>query len=446
MQSVIERLVAIGMSEDEAARKAPLYQRAIDAVNDLEPGATRDVDVFWIPGRIEFLGKHTDYAGGRSLLCAVERGICMVAVPRHDRWFRVRDARSGETVEARVDVEETPVPGHWSNYPITVARRIARNFAPPLVGADIAFVSDIPIAAGMSSSSALVVGVFLALADANDLSQRAEYRHNIHGREALAGYLGCVENGLTFGDLEADSGVGTFGGSEDHTAILCGRHDSLVQYSFCPVRYERTVPLPQSYAFVIATSGIVAEKSAGALEKYNAVSWKAQSIAKRWCEARATSHIPLGDLVANPAGAVAVRDWLEQEATRDAGAEPLRERLEQFVIESTAIIPAAGDALERGDPSRLGELVDESMHNATAMLHNQVPETVHLAAKARELGAHAASAFGAGFGGSVWALVSRDDAERIRRAWQADYVARFPEHAARAEFFITRAGPAAGKL
>lgn len=446
MQSAVERLAATGMSQDEAARKARLFQRAIAAVNDLEPGATRDVNVFWVPGRIEFLGKHTDYAGGRSLLCAVERGVCLAVVPRHDRWLRVRDARSGETIEARVDVAETPVPGHWSNYPITVARRIARNFAPPLVGADLAFVSDLPIAAGMSSSSALVVGVFLALSDANDLSQRAEYRRNIHGREALAGYLGCVENGLTFGDLEADSGVGTFGGSEDHTAILCARHDALVQYSFCPVRYERTVPLPANHAFVIASSGIVAEKTAGALERYNAVSWKAQSIARRWCAATAAPPTPLGDLVATPAGAVALRDWLEQEAARDAEAEALVERLEQFVIEATSIIPAAGDALERGDLARLGELVDESMHNATAMLHNQVPETIHLAAKARELGASAASAFGAGFGGSVWALVARDDAERVRRAWAADYLARFPDHAERAEFFVTRAGPPAGRL
>ncbi len=32
-------------------------------------------EIAWfVPGRIEFLGKHTDYAGGRSLLCAVAQG------------------------------------------------------------------------------------------------------------------------------------------------------------------------------------------------------------------------------------------------------------------------------------------------------------------------------------------------------------------------------------
>jgi galactokinase len=77
------------------------------------------------------------------------------------------------------------------------------------------------------------------------------------------------------------------------------------------------------------------------------------------------------------------------------------------------------------------------------MLKNQVPETVHLARRARELGATAASAFGAGFGGSVWALVTREGAEEFLRRWRDDYSRHFPQHAARARFFGTTAGPAA---
>ena len=44
--------------------------------------------------------------------------------------------------------------------------------------------------------------------------------------------------------LEGDRGVGTFGGSEDHTAMLCCLPGSLSQYRFCPVRRERIVALP----------------------------------------------------------------------------------------------------------------------------------------------------------------------------------------------------------
>ena len=32
-----------------------------------------------MPGRIEVLGKHTDYGGGRVLVCAVDRGVTVHA-------------------------------------------------------------------------------------------------------------------------------------------------------------------------------------------------------------------------------------------------------------------------------------------------------------------------------------------------------------------------------
>src|SRR2546426_5727107 len=116
----------------------------------------------------------------------------------------------------------------------------------------------------MSSSSALVVAVFTALADVNALERRPEYLADIRGVEDLAGYLGAVENGLSFGPLAGDRGVGTFGGSEDHTAILCSRAGRLAQYAFRPVRFERDVGLPPDWTFVVGASGVAAEKAGGA--------------------------------------------------------------------------------------------------------------------------------------------------------------------------------------
>ena len=66
---------------------------------------------------------------------------------------------------------------------------------------------------------------------------------------------------------------------------------------------------------------------------------------------------------------------------------------------------------------------------------------MHLARAARELGAAAASSFGAGLGGSVWALVADGAADALQERWRADYLSRFPQHAGAAEFFQTRSGP-----
>ena len=237
---------------------APLHERALETLEGLG-GASREVRRYFVPGRIEVLGKHTDYAGGRSLLCAAERGMYFAVAPRADNRMRVADARLGETVEFAIETGVRAAPGHWSNYPMTMARRLARNFPGRWIGVDVGMVGDLPLAAGMSSSSAVSVGYFVALADANALDQRAEYRANIHALEDLAGYLGTVENGLTFGTLRGDTGVGLAGGSEDQTAILCCKAGELSQYSFCPVRHERNLPLPAGWTFAVGVSGVVAD-------------------------------------------------------------------------------------------------------------------------------------------------------------------------------------------
>ena len=188
-----------------------------------------------VPGRIEVFGKHTDYAGGRSLTCATERGITVVFAPRQDGVVSLVDAADGRRESFQLTPDLAPTVGHWSNYPMTVARRLARNFPGLAVGANVAFKSTIPPAAGLSTSSALVTAAFLVLANVNRLSERAEYQLAIPTREALAGYLGSIENGQAFGGLQGDHGVGTFGGSEDHTAILLSERDRLAWYRYRPV-------------------------------------------------------------------------------------------------------------------------------------------------------------------------------------------------------------------
>ena len=111
------------------------------------------------------------------------------------------------------------------------------------------------------------------------------------------------------------------------------------------------------------------------------------------------------------------------------------------MIESGEIIPEAGDALARGDLWAFGRLVDRSQHAAEQLLGNQVPETVFLAAAARRRGAAAASAFGAGFGGSVWALVEASKADDFLAAWADQYRSEFPDRARSAQLLHHRRRP-----
>ncbi len=452
------RLVAHGMSEAEVPAKARLFERAaarLPAAVD----ATREQAVF-VPGRIEVFGKHTDYGGGRSLLCAAERGFCLVARPRADRLVRVFDIVSDTSAHAVLDTAPAPPRAGWPLYVETVTRRLARNFPEICRGADIAFGSDLPMAAGMSSSSALVTALLLALSAVNDLPESGTYRANIASAEDLAEYLGSIENGQDFRALTGDAGVGTFGGSEDHTAMLCCRAGELSQYRFCPVTHERQVRVPSGCLFVIAVSGVVAEKTGAARETYNHAALMARRVLERWNDETGRRDGSLRAAVESaPDGADRVRAVIEeldrvpfrflaQGENRRAVEmrEALRARLDQFVEETFVIVPAVADCLAAGHVETLADLAARSQAGAEIGLRNQVPETTFLARTARENGALAASAFGAGFGGSVWALVTAADSTRFRGKWSAAYASAFPQHAATAQFFSTCAGPPAAIL
>ena len=467
MRNVLDALVAAGMSAHEARAKAQIFARA----NALLHAPDRAFAVF-VPGRIEVLGKHTDYAGGRSLLCAAERGFCLVATPRADRRILLTDVVSGGRAEAMLDPGPAAPRAGWAVYVATVARRLARNFTAATRGADVVFGSDLPAAAGMSSSSALLTSAMLALSAINELPGTDVYRAAIRTNEDLAEYLGTIENGQSFGVLEGDAGVGTFGGSEDHTAMLCCRPGELCQYRFCPVAHERQVPVPAGYRFVVGVSGVVAEKTGAARDTYNRASLSARAVLAAWNAAASRADPTLAAAVESaPDAADRIRTLLGDGAasagpkaaagrsapaarsTRSgpgAGLQPceqdLRARFDQFVEETFVIIPKVADLLAAGRVEEISELVERSQRGAERGLRNQVPETVFLADAARELGAVAASAFGAGFGGSVWALVDEERLDTFCDDWPDVYERAFPQHAARAQFFTTAAGPAALRL
>ena len=454
-ENIFDQLCRAGLSDEAAKKKAAIFVAAAARLAKQGVRADANVAAYFVPGRIEVLGKHTDYAGGRSLLAAVERGFCAIAASREDTTVVIGDAMTGEEASFLLTRDLVPTAGHWSNYSMTVAKRIASNFPGSLQGAQIAWSSDLPMAAGMSSSSAMVTTTFLLLSAINNLPARDEYQAHIQSREDLAAYVGTVENGQSFGRLAGERGVGTFGGSEDHAAMLCSQAGQLVQYSYCPIRKERTVQLPDGFVFAIGSSGVLAEKTGAAQEKYNRVSKLASALVEIWNTstgrddphlAAALASDSVSDIPSNSAAADRLRKAIQTQTHPEFPEEPLLNRLTHFFIESEQIIPKIPEKLTSGNLNVLGELVDLSQESGAKLLGNQVPETVALAQSARKHGAVAASAFGAGFGGSVWALVPKNLADDFLKQWGAAYVAAFPEPASRAEFFTTQAGPPAIKI
>jgi galactokinase len=451
-----DELVGRGLDVALVEEKQRLFDTAIDAFARAAHG--RPDHAWWVPGRLEVFGKHTDYAGGHSLVCAIPRGFAVLARPRTDGTVRLSDAirgeahviggpedagRDGSDGTRRLPEDErrraAPPAGGWRNYAEVAVRRLRRNFPGAAIGADIVLASDLPPASGMSSSSALVVGIAAALAATAHLRLRPDWQHALPTAVAEAGYFACIENGMTFGPLAGDAGVGTHGGSEDHVAIVCGRADQLDAWRFVPITPVAQVALPGDWAFVLATSGVAARKTGEAREAYNRLSHDAGALLERWRHSDPAAASLAAALRSSPEAADRLMTLARQPGEDRSGDDRLERRLRHFTAENARVLDAL-DACGTRDRDRLGRLSDESQRDAEVLLRNQVPETIALARRARELGAFAASSFGAGFGGSVWALVERNEAATFAEAWLADYRARFPERTT-ATSFAARPGP-----
>ena len=307
-------------------------------------------------------------------------------------------------------------PGHcrmssWATYPLTVLHRLARNFPEMIRGVDLVFESDLPSAAGLGSSSALMIRPSLLWCVRTTSTGHRRGSRASRRRDDLAAYAATVENGSTFRGLAGEGGVGTEGGSEDHTAILCSEPSRVAQ-AFCPTRRERSISFARGLVFAIGVSGVAARKTGEARDDYNRVPGtpRACSSCGATRPAGATSHSPPRrrprrtlPLDCAPCFAAA-RSWLTGSTSSWQ--------------ESTQLVPAGADELERGDLEAFGRTVARSQELAQRLLRNQVPETVALVRTARDHGAWAASAFGAGFGGSVWALVEQSGAHPFLDWWQ----------------------------
>jgi galactokinase len=329
------------------------------------------------------------------------------------------DARSGDRVILR-RLHETAFTG-WRHYVDVVARRLAANFPEASLGADIVFAGDLPRASGMSSSSALVVAIAAALARTASLADRPEWRANIPGTLEAAGYFACIENGLTFGTLKGDAGVGTHGGSEDHAAILAAAPGQLSAFAFVPMRPIGRVAMPGHWCFVLAPSTVRSSKTGNAQGAYNTLARGAQVLLELWNGSQPPAA-SLGAALAS-GSADTLRQLVRRSAIGGWPSDVLERRLDHFIGEDRRV-PDALDAFGAADVPRLAALSDASQVDAEVLLGNQVPETIALARAARDLGGFAACSFGAGFGGSVWALVDRD-AEGFAGRWhQGAFVAR----------------------
>jgi galactokinase len=294
--------------------------------------------------------------------------------------------------------------GDWENYLRAAALAVARKWG-VLRGIEAAVASDLPAAAGLSSSSALLVAFTLALLDANAITASFEELMEI------------LPEGEQF--------VGTRGGGMDHAASLASQAGFATLVEFAPLAV-RHVSVPAGWSFLVAHSLQTAEKSGAAREEYN--------LRRR---AGDTALARLG--LRSYADALAIAG--EAAARLDAG--PQRDSFLHTTGEALRV-RAAVAAMERAESAAFGRLLLESHASLRDRLRVSSPALDRLVDAAMESGAVGARLTGAGFGGCAVVFCLQTEAPKVRRGLIERY------YAGRAEFDESRhlidAAPGAGAL
>jgi galactokinase len=361
------------------------------------------------PGRVNLIGEHIDYHNLPVLPMAMRRRVRVQFRPRPDATIRAESADGYGLREFAWTPHLTPVAaGDWENYLRAAAQAVAGKWGAAR-GIDAVVSSDLPPAAGLSSSSALIVAVTLALLRANGVEASFEELMEI------------LPDGEQF--------VGTRGGGMDHAASLGSREGCASLIHFAPVSL-RPIPMPEEWTFLVAHSLTTAEKSGTAREEYNV--------------RRTAGHAALRNL-----GYTSYRQAILHRTPEDLerAARRLGSEVEQdsflHVAGEALRVEAAVHAMETGDAATFGRLLFESHASLRDKLRVSNPALDRLVEAARASGALGARLTGAGFGGCAVVFCRRADLDAVRAGLVERFYAGHPEFDPHIHLIQAEPGPGA---
>jgi galactokinase len=348
------------------------------------------------PGRVNLIGEHTDYNDGFVLPFAIQHRTHVALAPRTDGVFRVRVASTFDdaTAEVALDALDVVFPDQrddiveWARYPLGVAwALLAASGTDPadVSGVDLAFASDVPVGAGLSSSAAIEGATAVALADTWGLEL---------DRVALAKVGRRAEN----------EAVGAPTGIMDQMASLLGRPDAAI-FLDCRSLQAEVVDLGFAEAgleLVVIDTNVKHSHATGGYRERRAA-----------CERGAAAL-----------GVPALRDVSVDDLPRLAELvdDVTFRRARHIVTENQRVLDTVRTLREQG-PTAIGDLLVASHASMRDDFEISVPELDTAVEAALSAGALGARMTGGGFGGAAIALVAHDKVQDVTDAATAAFAA-----------------------
>jgi galactokinase len=338
---------------------------------------------------VNLMGDHIDYNGLSVLPMALQRRVSVLYRERGDASLRIVTTAEGYAArEFKLSRKIKPyAAGDWGNYAKAAAQGLVERFDIDR-GFDAVVHSDIPVAAGLSSSSALVVAFALAVLHAND--------HEEVERLELAELL-----------AEAEHYVGTRGGGMDQAICLAARRQSASRIDFNPLRLTAH-PIPPEWNFIVAFSLVQAQKSGAARKMYNARTRECRKALRQVTEALGIAE----KVDSYPA-------LLRRRRVRDLlrAAEPALDgilmRRFRHVVSEAERVRKTEEALAAYDLRGFGRLMKASHASLRDDFDVSSPELDELVDVATRAGAAGARLTGAGLGGCVVALCPQERVDKV---------------------------------
>lgn len=406
------------------------------------------VHVVRAPGRVNIIGEHTDYNHGFVLPAALDKDVVMFARPRQDSHIRVANVEPFFAVtDFDLSAEIAPAQaGHWSNYLRGPAQYVARHDHNNPIGLDIlvdgAPPLGVPRSAGLSSSSALVVAMALAL--------RTTSAWDATGAT------------LAHACADAEWYVGTRGGIMDHFAAILTRQNNAL-FLDCRPNTDGTfhvehIPFPQGYRLLVVDSGVHHDNVRGAYNRRVAACRAGVALLDKagavpnhpMTHLRDVQDLPWRDL--EPAIPKNITLGELQRQGIDLGELPGVEANTPLAVRAccrhvwheNARVQSALTALRRDEIDTVGELLNDSHTSMRDDYAISTPELDFLVATANEVDAVVGARLtGAGWGGCVVILAAADAVDELQQHI-ADRYERVYDR--RPNQFLCQAGPGASHV
>ena len=364
--------------------------------------------VIRVPGRVNLIGEHIDYCGLSVLPMAIDRAVWLALRPNHLEKIRVATTAVGFTPAEFSTL--TPIvtgqPGDWVNYVRAAAETIltgnllVHRTSPP--GFDALIDADLPLAMGLSSSSALVVATALALvvtAGMDDLEHVCESNPSF-----------CLE--LADELARGERYVGTAGGGMDQAACLMGCSECAIRVDFDPLAVT-PVPVPPDWSFVIAHSGDKAEKSGAAQQVYNRRTEEARRAAQK---AWNILGEPECFQMASDEGLRSYEGLLEYTDILEKSKKILDStsyRRFRHILTEARRVSHAEEAMRAGKLAQFGKLLTASHRSLQDDYEVSTHQLDAMVDTALASGASGARLTGAGLGGSIVAICPANNIENV---------------------------------